>query len=95
MSYKVHKMSQKAFKIFVPKLKYTLPNFPPKRTLDRQFPFAAMIAGECFLLRDYETTPAIYSRCREFVARYNRTYYCHFVIIRHEQESLYEIARIV
>lgn len=94
MSYLLHPMSERAWRIFVPRIHVRTPEFPPtKKALDRAFPFARMKAGECFRLRFDENSIQTYRRCREFVARYNRTYYCHFVMLKHEWG--YEVARIV
>lgn len=91
MGYVLHKMSEKAWKMFVPHVPKKRPELPtPKR---KTFPFARMKIGDAFYLRDHETTPPMYVNCRDYINRYNRTYACHFVMIRHK--DYYEIARIV
>jgi hypothetical protein len=93
--YSVQKCSEKAGRIKIQKLSMK-ETWPPRRSLDNQFPFAQMNVGEAFFMRYDECSKYDLKLAKERVARYNRQYAVKFAIIEHNDEhgKRREIARI-
>lgn len=92
MSYRLHEMSDRAKRMFVPDAVSLL---PLPHSLKRDFPFSQMKKGQSFYLRFDETTEALRTRARTRLRHYNKTYISYFVAILHKDYPMrLEIARI-
>jgi hypothetical protein len=91
--YKLYPASEKALNHKISTPLGPLP-WPPRRSVDRMFPFQQMAVGECFRI-DIRNTPAYdYRLLKERIARYNRIFKVRFFTVRFENGNIFEVARI-
>jgi hypothetical protein len=95
VGYKIHTMSERAKRIFIPIIKNKKP-FPQTQRIARDFPFFTLLPGQSFFVVFKETLPYDRVLVKERMQRYNRFYDRYFVALLHRDEpKRIEIARIV